>query len=318
VAARRCLAELPGGPVTWYEVELDLRPPFHGEALLTFFGRHAVPGVEVFDDVPAGAGGSGRRLDYARTLLLPSGPAALMLRWAEGQLRAWLSVHDPGDLAAGRERLLALCDGRRDIVEVEARLSQDPVLRPLLAASPGLRVPGTVDLHEHLFRTLVGQQISLAGAASCAGKLVARFGEPCPGPDPSPSAVSTPGLMSTGLTHLFPTATALATADPETLPMPRARGRALVALAVALAEGSLVLEPDVEPAELRRRLLGRRGIGAWTADYVLMRGLGCPDVLLSTDLVIRRELVRCGITDPERWSPWRSYATLHLWRSWTG
>jgi AraC family transcriptional regulator of adaptative response / DNA-3-methyladenine glycosylase II len=298
--------------VTWYEVELDPVPPFHGVALLTFFGRHAVPGVEVFEDIPDGAAGSGRRLDYARTLLLPSGPAALMLRWAEGALRCWLSVCDPADLAAGRERLLALCDGRRDIAAVEARLSRDPVLRPLLAASPGLRVPGAVDLQELLFRTLVGQQISLSGAASCAGKLVARFGEPGPGFDPAPAS------GSAGLTHLFPTAAALATADPETLPMPRARGRALVALAVALAEGSLVLGPDVEPAELRRRLLGRRGIGAWTADYVLMRGLACPDVLLSTDLVIRRELVRLGITDTERWSPWRSYATLHLWRSWTG
>ena len=298
--------------MTWCEVELDLRQPFHGEALLTFFGRHAVPGVEVFDDVPAGAGGQGRRLDYARTLLLPSGPAALMLRWSGGRLQAWLSGHDPADLAAGHERLLALCDGRRDITEVEDRLRLDPVLRPLLAASPGLRVPGTVDLHEHLLRTLVGQQISLAGAASCAGKLVARFGEPCPGPE----AACGPGPA--GLFHLFPTAPALATADPETLPMPRARGRALVALAAALAEGSLVLEPDADPADLRRRLLARPGIGAWTADYVLMRGLGCADVLLSTDLVIRRELVRLGVTDPERWSPWRSYATMHLWRSWTG
>ena len=54
-----------------------------------------------------------------------------------------------------------------------------------------------------------------------------------------------------------------------------------------------------------------------TADYVVMRALAHPDVLLTTDLVLRRELDARDITPDraERWSPWRSYAGMHLWRA---
>jgi AraC family transcriptional regulator of adaptative response / DNA-3-methyladenine glycosylase II len=89
--------------------------------------------------------------------------------------------------------------------------------------------------------------------------------------------------------------------------MPRARGRTLVTLAAALADGM--------PVE-RAALLALPGIGPWTADYVAMRALGDPDVFLPTDLGARRALGVLGATtpaDPSRWSPWRSYALMHLW-----
>jgi AraC family transcriptional regulator of adaptative response / DNA-3-methyladenine glycosylase II len=293
--------------VTFVPVELPITEPFLAEALLVFFGRHAVPGIETYHD---GTDDLGRRIDYARTLRLPSGPATIGLSWSSGRTSAWLEVADPRDLTEGRRRIEQLCDLRRDIAAVESHLSEDEELRPLLATSPGLRVPGAVDVHEHLFRTMIGQQISLAGAANCAGKLVARFGEPCPTLD-EPSDPARPD-------RLFPTAAALAEADPETLPMPRARGRAVVQVAEALASGTLLLDHGSDPGEARAALLRCRGVGPWTADYVLMRALQAPDILLATDLVIKRELARRRITDTTHWSPWRSYATMHLWRSWTG
>lgn len=279
---------------------LTVPEPFAGEALLRFFGRHAVPGVETYRE---GGDEQGGWIDYRRTLRLPHGPALLRLTWS-GVLGSELEVSDPRDLDAGRRRVEQLCDLTRDPLPVADHLRRDERLRPLVDGAPGLRVPGVADLEEHLFRTVIGQQISLAGAANCAGKLVARFGAPHPWPG------------GAGPTHLFPTAAALAGADPVTLPMPRARGRAVVELAEALAGGSLVLDDD--PATLRTRLLARRGIGPWTADYVLMRGLHEPDLLLTSDLAIKRELTQRGITDHARWSPWRSYATMHLWRAYTG
>ena len=65
------------------------------------------------------------------------------------------------------------------------------------------------------------------------------------------------------------------------------------------------------------------GIGPWTADYVALRVLGSPDLLLTSDLVLLRTLrARGAASTPreaaalgERWAPWRSYATLHLWRA---
>ena len=268
-----------------------------------------MPGVEAYREESSG---SARTLHYARTLQLPAGPAVLELSWSDDGFTAAVRLAHPGDLAAVRERVEHLCDLDREITPVERWLSRDPLLGSLVAASPGLRVPGTVDAEEQLFRTMIGQQISLAGAASLAGKLVLRFGEPWPdGPD----TVSTPAGP---LTRLFPTASALAGADPATLPMPAARAGALVGVARALATGELALDPTADPAEVRTRLLAQRGIGPWTADYVLVRALRHPDVLLETDLVIRRELLARRVADTTRWSPWRSYATMHLWQAWLG
>jgi AraC family transcriptional regulator of adaptative response / DNA-3-methyladenine glycosylase II len=289
-------------------VDLDIPGPFHAEALLVFFGRHAVPGIESYRDVEVA---TGRRIDYARTLRLPAGPAVLELSYAAGALAAKLQLSDADDLDEGRRRLEHLCDLATDIGPVEDHLAGDDELRPLVAASPGLRVPGVVDAHEHLLRTMIGQQISLAGAANCAGKLVARFGDSLAESGPVPTAAGP-------LARLFPSAAALAGADPETLPMPRARGRAIVEMAAALADERVSLSTTSDPAQVRPALLACRGVGPWTADYVAMRALHDPDILLASDLVIKRELLRREITDTSDWSPWRSYATMHLWRSWTG
>ena len=190
-----------------------------------------------------------------------------------------------------------LCDADAPAPAIAAHLGRFEPLRRLVAARPGLRVPGAVDPAEMAFRTLIGQQISLAAAATCAAKLAAAYGEAVDLPDPA-------------LTRLFPSPVALAAVDPESLPMPRSRGRALVGLARALADGTLDL--TVEPHR-RKALLAQPGIGPWTADYLAMRSFGDRDVLLDSDLVIKRELARRQIADTAEWSPFRSYATMHLW-----
>ena len=140
-------------------------------------------------------------------------------------------------------------------------------------------MPGTVDAAEMAFRTMIGQQISLAAAATCAAKLAAAYGEPVDLPDPA-------------LTRLFPTADGLAAVDPEELPMPRSRGRAVVGLARALSAGTVDLAAEQDGPARRKALLALPGIGPWTADYLAMRAFGDRDVLLDTDLVIKRELAR--------------------------
>ena len=168
-------------------------------------------------------------------------------------------------------------------------------------------MPGQVDGAETAVRTVIGQQISVTGARTVAGRMVAEHGVPVDSP-------------VAGLTHLFPTPAALAAADPATFPMPRARGRALGALATALAGGEVSLDRGPDRAEVRRVLLALPGIGPWTADYVAMRALADPDVFLPTDLAVRRVLAERGFDRSEiegvseRWRPWRSYALMHLWR----
>jgi AraC family transcriptional regulator of adaptative response / DNA-3-methyladenine glycosylase II len=115
---------------------------------------------------------------------------------------------------------------------------------------------------------------------------------------------------------LFPTADDLAAADPALLPMPRSRAAAVQTVARAFADGSLHLDAGADRDATRAALLALPGVGPWTADYLMMRATGHPDVLLATDLGVRRAADDLGLDlrdgRPD-WSPWRSYATYHLW-----
>ena len=177
-----------------------------------------------------------------------------------------------------------------------------------MRATPGRRVPGHVDGDELAVRAVLGQQVSLAGAATVAGRLVERYGDPLDRP-------------SGGVTHLFPASAHLADADPGTLPMPHARRRALLGLTHALAHGELALDAGADRAETQRRLLALPGIGAWTVAYIAMRALRDPDAFPATDLGVRHALEHLGhdgrppaaLRVAERWRPYRAYATLYLW-----
>jgi len=179
----------------------------------------------------------------------------------------------------------------------DAALGRDPVLGPLVAARPGLRVPGTVDGGELAIRAVLGQQVSLAAARTLAARLVARAGAPLAAPDGT-------------LTHAWPGSAAIVEVAPS-LGMPRARQRAVAAVAGALA-GGLRLEPG---ADARAELLALPGIGPWTAEYIAMRALADADAWMPTDLGVRRGLARLGVgaEAAEAWRPFRAHAVMHLW-----
>jgi 3-methyladenine DNA glycosylase/8-oxoguanine DNA glycosylase len=252
-----------------------------------------VPGVEVHDEVD----GQPR---CTRAVRLAHGPGLLRLTWT-GRDLLLAFAGDPADADDARLRAARLADVAVDPGAVRAHLGADPHLAGLVATSPGLRIPGSPDPAEVAFSVLVSQQVSVKAAARCGQKIAERYGERL--------------ATEAGPYTVFPTAATLAEADPAELPMPRARGRALVGLAGAIASGALVLSPDRPWAETRAGLLAQPGIGPWTADAIGLRALGQTDILLDTDLVIRRELAARGVTDPGRWSPYRSYATLLLWRA---
>lgn len=280
------------------EAAVEVREPFAAGVLLGFLAIHAVPGVEVVAD---GC--------YSRTLALPHGPATVRVRLLdrpEGRVPCRLSVSDARDAREALERVRRLIDAEHDPRAVDGALGADPVLGPLVAVNPGLRVPGSVDGFEVGVRTVLGQQVTVSGGITLTARLVTAYGERVDAGD--------------GLTHLFPTPEAVAGVDVETLAMPRARGRALTGFAASVASGDVMLDRTRRRDEVRESLLALPGIGPWTADYLAIRALGEPDAFLPTDVGVRRAASLLGlslaevVTASADWRPWRSYALMHLWQ----
>ncbi|MFD4182121.1 DNA-3-methyladenine glycosylase 2 family protein [Rhodococcus sp. NPDC058514] len=287
-AAKRADAPQSKGTVS---LRLPYRKPLDAEWLAWFLSGHAVAGMEVWSDG-----------EYRRTLRLPRGCGVVALRVLPGYVRADLTLRDMRDLAPAVARLRHLLDLDADPEAVDAALAADPALAPSIHAAPGIRVPGSIDAGELLLRTMIGQQISLAAARTQTARLVAELGD----------LVDDPLL-----TRSFPSTEAIATRGREVLTGPARRIDAIVGVAATLADGTLTLHPGRTAADLRADLLSHKGIGPWTADYVAMRTLADPDILLSTDLVVRQgaEAVGADLSGGGRWAPWRSYASMHLWRS---
>ena len=271
--------------------------------LLAFVGAHAVPGVEAWDGRTwtsslHGRGGPA----VVEVTLAPEGTAGFDVR---------LTLTDPADEPGVRAALAHLLDLDGGVGPAERVLGRDPLLRPLLRRRPGLRGPGVVDPFETFVRTVVGQQVSVAGARTVTGRLVAAAGERLPaGLTPRPE-----------VTHTFPRPAVLATLSPDdgALAMPRTRAAAIVSAAALFAA-----TPDGTPG--REELLAVPGIGPWTVDYVDLRVRRDPDVLMATDLAVRRAVQRLGGGETlaavrataEAWRPFRSTALMHLWAEYLG
>ncbi len=297
-AARRGQGDAVAGTIA---LRLPVREPFDGAALLRFLGTRAVPGVEeLVGDT------------YRRTVDLTYGDGVVELSPANGHVRCRLRLADLRDLTAAVERCRRLLDLDADPDAVNDVLGSDPFLAQLVAGAPGRRVPGCIDGSELAVRAVLGQQVSVIGARTIAGRLARALGSPLTTADAT-------------LTLRFPTSASIAAADPALLPMPSSRAKGLQALTALLAgQGAaekFVLDPGSDRADVEARLLAVPGIGPWTAGYVAMRALADPDVFLATDLGARHAARRLGLPSAaagleqrsRAWRPWRSYALQHLW-----
>ncbi len=278
-------------------VQLTYREPFDADGIFEFLGVRAVPGIESWDGTT-----------YARVLCLPHGTGTVALSHVDGAIHCELRLDDWRDLQAAVQRCRRLLDLDADPVAIDSVLGADPALAPLVARRPGLRSPSHVDGTELAVRAILGQQVSVVGARTLAGRLVQAIGEPLRHPH-------------AGLTHAFPTAAAIADLDPAQLAMPASRKRALQGMCAAIADGKIVIDAGADRGELSERMLALPGIGPWTMSYISMRALADPDVFLPTDLGVKHGLEHIGLDGSpkgalaasEAWRPWRSYALHHLW-----
>ncbi|MBB4137387.1 DNA-3-methyladenine glycosylase 2 family protein [Gordonia humi] len=273
-------------------VRLPFRPPYDAAWTLYGLAAHAVTGLERWD-------GS----TFERTLRLPHRPASVRLAVRTDHVSASFEHLDMRDLSAAVNRVRRLLDLDADPIVIDDTLRGDRLLGGLVARNPGIRIPGSVDGVETLIRIMMGQQISLNAARTRIARLVAALGEPVPWETDENSP-----------DRLFPTADAIAAHGPEVLTGPT---RSVRSITDAAACGiHMELHAGVDASNLRADLLRLSGVGDWTADQVVMRVTGDPDVLTRADLVIDRAIAALGVTavDTASWSPWRSYATMHLWR----
>jgi AraC family transcriptional regulator, regulatory protein of adaptative response / DNA-3-methyladenine glycosylase II len=285
---------LGGGAMS---LRLPVRTPFAYEGVFGHLAATALPGVEEVRD------GS-----YRRSLRLPHGSGIVALAPHPDHVQCRLSVEDFRDLPAAIARCRRLLDLDADPEAVVDALSADDALATVIAKAPGQRIPRTVDEHELALRVVLGQQVSTAAARTHAARLAVAYGR----------TIDDPGGT---LTHVFPSAGELTDIDPQHLALPKARQRTVIAMIEAMNTGALTLDPGCDWDRERSALLALPGVGPWTAEMIAMRGLGDPDAFPVTDLGVVVAARRLGLPADakplaalsERWRPWRSYVTQHLW-----
>jgi AraC family transcriptional regulator, regulatory protein of adaptative response / DNA-3-methyladenine glycosylase II len=285
-------------------IRLPYRPPYDWPAIAAFLQARAIPGVE---DVSAS--------QYVRTIEIDRVHGVVALEPTDRHaLKVAIRFPRVASLPVIIERVRRIFDLAADPDGIDAHLAEDPALAPLVAARPGLRVPGAWDGFELAVRAVLGQQITVRAAVGLAGQLVHRYGEP----------LAESLRVATQLTHVFPRPERIATADLTTIGVPRPRARALSSLAAALAEDPHFLGAGRSLNEFVKRLASVPGIGRWTAQYIAMRELREPDAFPMGDIGLKRALARLDrrvatsrdmLDRSERWRPWRAYAAQHLW-SW--
>jgi DNA-3-methyladenine glycosylase II len=271
---------------------LPVQQPFDWESLLAFMRLRATPGVEIVTDSA-----------YTRTIT--EDVAAHTFSVAYDSQAAALQVAYSGEASARslmESRAKEIFKPDVNTMPIEAFLSRDRWLSGFVKRQAGLRVPGGWSALEIAMRAILGQQVSVPAATTLMGRLVRAA-----------------GTRLNESSWLFPTAAQIAQSNLSGLGVPGSRMETAKSLAAFFAECG---EQCLEHAEIKDRLLALKGIGKWTAGYILMRTAASHDHWPEGDLILRKALSNGEAMIEQaaleqafsRWSPYRSYATIHIWK----
>lgn len=306
------LRRAAGGAEDGVCLRLAYRPPFAWDAIIAYLGGRAMPGLEAIVWERGQAA-------YVRSVQLDGRSGWLKVSHLpdKQQLALQVAPQLTPVLLALMARVRQQFDLEANPMVIQQHLESDPMLAPQLARTPGLRVPGAFDSFELAVRAVLGQQVSVAGATTVAGRLVQRFGEP----------VATPWA---GVTHHFPAPSVLAQLPLEQLAgigIPGARAATLQNLARFALAGGLQHSPAASAEDMVAHLKSVKGIGEWTAQYIAMRALRYPNAFPAGDLGLQKAAAQLSVPAAVRlsekqlfqraagWAPWRAYAALLLWQS---
>lgn len=270
--------------------------PFDWEYFLAYLRTRAASGVEVIDPNR-----------YVRSIQIDDAVGVVTVENDShaDQLIVRFSRSFALHATLVEQRIRRIFDLDADLPRIHRVLERDPSLVPLLAHSPGVRVPGAWCPFELLVRTIVGQQVSVKSATTVMGRIAARCGREC--------------RSGYGPTWVFPTPRMIAESDLSAVGMPGKRVRTLQSVANAVATHELSVEASLSAASVKAALIQHAGVGPWTAEYFALRGLRDGDAWPASDLVLRRAVdERTAGSKPDanyadRWKPFRGYAAMHLW-----
>jgi AraC family transcriptional regulator of adaptative response / DNA-3-methyladenine glycosylase II len=285
-------------------LRLAFPPPYDWNSIIQFLAARAIPTVEIVEAER-----------YRRTIEVDGRHGTIEVTPGGGgdALTATIRFPDASAVPKIVGRIRGLFDLDTDVGLISAHLASDPVLAPLVAARPGLRVPGAWDGFELAVRAMLGQQITVSGARLLIGRLLEAHGEPLRAPG---------GGEVAGLAAVFPTPQRLASADLTRHGMPRARAAAISGMAAVAGVDPDLFRRDGSLESAIARLTALPGVGHWTAHYVAMRALREPDAFPAADVGLLRAMTGPNGLRPtssallaraERWRPWRAYAAQHLW-----
>jgi AraC family transcriptional regulator, regulatory protein of adaptative response / DNA-3-methyladenine glycosylase II len=280
---------------------LPYRPPYDWATMVGFLETRAIQGLEVVADNT-----------YSRVIEFGGSVGSIHVSNApdHSSLRVTVRFPDLDVLPGIISRLRRKFDLGAETNIIASALACDPILAPLVAAKPGVRVPGGWDGFEVAVRAVVGQQITLRGATGLLGRIVTTLGT---------EIADESGIP--GLTHAFPRPECFTAKSLAGLGTTRSRAASLVAIADAMRADAHLFDPRRDLDEAVARLRHLAGVGEWTAQYIAMRALGESDAFLASDIGLQRSVAKSGqrptaqwlLARAERWRPWRAYATLHLW-----
>ncbi|MED1873239.1 DNA-3-methyladenine glycosylase 2 [Brevibacillus borstelensis] len=292
---------------------IQLKAPYSFERLLRRLETHPDPQIKVVSE----------QKSLQRVFRVNNRPILASIRFTGELDHPSLSWETSAALsaaeAAGLEKHIRhMFSADVDLTPLYALMQADAKLAPLAERFRGLRFVLDDDLFQSMVKTIIGQQINLAFAATLTERLLELAGE---------SVQDAEGTLH----YAFPAADRIAVMEPEALrPLQFSQRKAeyIIDLARAVVNGRVDLEGlwKMDEQEIMATLTPLRGIGKWTVECMMMFGMGRPDLLPVADIGLKNgmqlvyqlearpdeaEMRRIG----ESWAPWRSYVSLYVWET---
>jgi AraC family transcriptional regulator of adaptative response / DNA-3-methyladenine glycosylase II len=275
-------------------LSLAFRPPYQWRNVLDYYRRHRIDGVETIENE------SFSRVFYLRE----SGTTGFFRVRPHGlkpELLLELVISDTRQLMKLVQRIRRMFDLDADPLIIAKAFTQSPPLKRLHEEYLGARLAGGFDPFETAIGTILGQVVSVGQSSRLMSQLVSAYGEEIPHP------------LSGERTRVFPGPQTLAEADLVALKITTMKREAIRRFSRQVHEGALDFDRIHYAEAFKAAVRTIPGIGAWSAEYILLRGLGDSDAFPANDLIVRRFLKANPDVDPDVVRPWRAYLAVCIW-----